>query len=182
MCDVIRIGDNDYCLMSRTRDCFGEYGYEKPDSRKLFPAQYLEVWKNKECLRSLKVKDFFTARLNGYIVGILVDTTFCSPGPSFLKCYSLQDFLNNDIRSEDLKPIFYTSFIGCPDTLFLTKNQIIWSIRHNYGKDDCFLCGGEPCSRDVCAVNSLNFWYSLNQVPQNTDLPRQNVLCNVIRQ
>ena len=166
---VSRVGDDDYCLLSRNYDSTGQHNYSGSDMNAVFfPTKYLELWRNNKCLRSLKVKGLSGAYMNKICIAVL-----CHPGlmqPTCLTCYFIKDLADPNVNSSNLNSALFTTFDSLPKTLCMTKNQIIWSHERQY-KDGCFLCYKKPCSRDKFAINSFNFWYVPYYADQVVDVP-----------
>eukprot|EP00111_Clytia_hemisphaerica_P024601 TCONS_00072532-protein len=166
---VSRVGDDDYCLLSRNHDSTDQHNFNGSDMNALFcPTKYLELWKNNKSLRSLKVKGLSGAYMNKICIAIL-----CHPGlmqPTSLTCYFIKDIADPNINFSNLSTVLVTPFDSLPKSLFMTKNQIIWS-HERHDKDGCFLCYKNPCSRDTFAINSMNFWYVPYYADQTVDVP-----------
>ena len=183
--DLRRIGEDDYCLLSRSYDSLDEYdldlhghggggGDGSTVSDIFFPTKYLELWKNDECLRTFKVKGLQDAKLNDYCVIVL-----SHPGlfaPVCLVRFNLTEFKEGLIRSMDLVPTAVMRMAKMPHTLFMTINQIMWSVpfegvlQDENGKDGFNGTDEEEEVEKFC-VNSLNFWYAPHCQPPETQYP-----------
>ena len=158
LCDIRRIGDDDYCLISRNYDAHNEYDLDLNDLRDtvLFPTRYLELWKNDDCVRTLKVKGLEDAKMNGFCVVLVSFSGIFQP--ACMVRFNLLDFENRSVRSMDLVPVSVMNIDKIPTFLYLTQTQIMWSVHfegfknedgHTEGDGDEFHC-----------INSFNFWYA----------------------
>ena len=174
---ALHIGEDDYCLTSGKIDRSGEYNYQRLESDYrltsiLDPKKYLGLWKNDRCIRTLKVSGFFKdSKMNEYCVVVMfvpgMDNVTSMENLTHMEFYRFKDFVNPDIRSGDLKPTSTRKFQEPPVSLYLTKNQVMWSNVFNYCLED------ETDIRedeDKLAVTSLNFWYA----PYNASYTRKD--------
>ena len=172
--DIRRIGDDDYCLLSRNYDTLDEYDLDMDDMRGniLFPTKYLELWRNDECVRTLKVKGLEDAKMNGFCVVVV-----SYPGlfqPASMVRFNLADFKNILIRSMDLVPAGIMNVDKIPTFLYLSETQIMWSVPFEgfeKEKDGCFSIDDDEENEFHC-INSLNFWYALHHRDFEKRYPR----------
>ena len=162
---ALHIGEDDYCLTSGKIDHSGEYKYQRLETECrltsiLNPKKYVGLWKNDQCIRTLKVSGSFKdAKMNKYCVVVMFVPAKENPEKlTYMEFYRFKDFINPDIRSGHLKPTATRKFKHPPHGLYLTKNQVMWSSVYNYYLEDETEEMREKA--DKFAVLSMNFWYA----------------------